>query len=397
MSESSKRKRNQFEDIQETYELVKRSTEFSLLIELPPEISIFTFGEFLMPKDLYSLSLVGNYTLVNLTNDEKVWKRLVERRERRELYLTDKSEDTWKEVFRKGEWKNFELLNSWRVHYNHGDSQNILVDLGEGLFATTGLQNIKVWELKSGKLIQKIKTHDYVLCVVKYKDLIIGSIGFDNLIKAWNFSTGECVQTFEGHTDDIISICVIGDLLAGGSMIGSINLWNIETGECVKTFQNRTCSIEHMIEIGGCLIIFSEWMETKIVKWNLEDDRYEDFPDIDSSNWRTVSRSGLDENKGYFMDNEWKIGLINFSTGETEKQWKAHEKMIEDLVLTSNNQLVSFDEKYVKVWDPFQDFECILSLTNSDNDSTSLIVMKNKIVVGTKDGLVHVFGVREVF
>jgi WD40 repeat protein len=375
-------------------------SEFSLLLSLAPEILVFLFGEFLNPKDLFSLALVGNRTLTNLTNDESVWKRLVERKEMRDFHPKDKKESTWKDYFSKIiDWRNFKHLVQWEAHSdkNTGCSIGAFVVLGEGLVASGGDDlTIKIWDLKKLQLLRTLKQKNIMNCLVEYKGLIVSfSKGW---FTYWDPTTGEPVRSFKGHSSNVDKFCVIGDLLASGEEDYSIKLWNYETGNCVKTLMGHSEAIFQLIEVEGSLLSLAmnddSYPPTEFKKWNLDDGSCEDFPEIDTSNWSVLCRSSLEKNKIYFGDFEGKIGLFNLSNGKIEKEWEAHKSEVFSLSEAKDNRLVSLDETYVKVWDPLRDFENIYS-EKSPGIALRIFCSEDKIVLPDLHGNISLIGARE--
>lgn len=389
-----------------------RSEPVGLLL-LPIDVLIIIFGDYLSHADLRNLSLSGNKMLSNLIHDERVWKKLVERREgKTELGNDDKLEKNWKEEYRKGMWEHFELLNTWKAHSYHGDI--FLGDLGEGYFVSRD-SDIKVWELSSGKCIQTFDSGRIIYCSTIYKGLIVCSF-HDNLIKIWNPKTGECVQTLSGHDYDTTSLCVIGDFIASGSEDNTIKIWNPTTGECVQTF-NRYAGITdvqwtcmnayiacNLMEMEGKLVS-AEYLYNdmeghrrygRLNLLNIDDGTYE-------KTLRVSVRCMTTLGKNMIVCGDWKGNIIicNMSLRKIERRWKAHENDILSIIVSPDGRkIMSWSvDLTMKIWDIFQDFKCITTLNNLTTnvyEARTLLLIGNKLIISNEDGTINVWGVKDL-
>jgi len=70
---------------------------------------------------------------------------------------------------------------------------------------------IKLWNLKTGKCVNSFDTEDsYINCVyemkLKQKDIIVASAGSDKCIKLWNVENGKLISRLIGHSDTVKGI-----------------------------------------------------------------------------------------------------------------------------------------------------------------------------------------------
>ncbi|MEA5572810.1 WD40 repeat domain-containing protein [Calothrix sp. UHCC 0171] len=121
-----------------------------------------------------------------------------------------------------------------------------LLAAGGGFSQPETDKTIKVWNLKTGRMIFKFTGHTQGINALTFtpdgKTLISGSS--DKTIKFWNLNNGKLVRTLRGHTHWVMSLAISPDgktlASAGGAYkIDSdtaIRLWDMQTGKLLKTF-----------------------------------------------------------------------------------------------------------------------------------------------------------------
>jgi len=94
---------------------------------------------------------------------------------------------------------------------------------------------VRVWEIKSKKLLHTFRHSDRVTCVAFHpngRQLASGSC--DNTAKVWDLETGQEVETLRGHIGYVMALAYSGDgaLLAtasGHRYAGEVQLWETAT------------------------------------------------------------------------------------------------------------------------------------------------------------------------
>lgn len=434
-SSSSKRKRTSKEE-----ETTPESE--GILLLLPPEVVMYTFGEYLNPQDLRNLSLVGNKILLDLVNAPSVWKRLVERREKKDdMREEDRLEKNWKEEFRKGMFKYFELLNTWQAHPSNVPrivDVNIF-DIGKGLFVCgSGIdKKFKVWELVSGKYLYTTVLDEYgsIYEMIIYNGLFVGSVRMSDeysLIKMWDPKTGKCVKTFNVDQNyGCSSICVFNDFIASGCGSGKIKLWDPTTGECVKVFDIRFDggSIKDLVVIDGKLVsIDTNIFSPEILRvWDVENGTCDIVGELKYP-WlplpMKVNRDIVSLNANDILINHEKQDY------DFEKMKEAHGASTQHptglcafgdtIIRTPNDRnIISWDQDgRVKVWDPFfsnekgNEYKCIKTLHKNEitfySDGTEIpiylrrdmisdvLLIGNKLIVAKVSGKIDIWGVKDL-
>lgn len=119
----------------------------------------------------------------------------------------------------------------------------------DGKYVVTGSwdNTIKMWEVKTGKLIRTFAGHQFAVFGIDFspdgKYLISSSK--DNTIKLWNVKTGGLLRTFYGHKSWVYTVRFSpdGKYFASGSWDGAVKLWDMRTEKLVTTFYGHTQGI----------------------------------------------------------------------------------------------------------------------------------------------------------
>lgn len=101
-------------------------------------------------------------------------------------------------------------------------------------------KSIRIWNVYSGELIQKIET-DNAINSISYmpnnRQIITGTRG--NIAQLWNIESSKEECRFEGHIGAITSVVVSrnGQNLLTASEDGTVRLWNVSTGKELRHFR----------------------------------------------------------------------------------------------------------------------------------------------------------------
>jgi WD40 repeat protein len=103
---------------------------------------------------------------------------------------------------------------------------------------------VKLWEVRSGKLLHTLAGHQSLVNSVAF-DLqggMLASGSDDNTVMLWDTRSSKLLRTHEGHTGkiDIVAFSPDGRLLASKSRDHTIRLWSCETGKTVAVIPEPT-------------------------------------------------------------------------------------------------------------------------------------------------------------
>lgn len=125
--------------------------------------------------------------------------------------------------------------------------------------ASAGMdQTVRVWDLETGKEVHQMKPHDVIVSDVKFSPdgKTLASASWDKTIKLWNTETWELIHTLEGHTNMIktIDFSPNGKYLASGAgnnavweTDNSVKIWNVAEGKLHCSFNNHIGMINKVI------------------------------------------------------------------------------------------------------------------------------------------------------
>ncbi len=89
---------------------------------------------------------------------------------------------------------------------------------------------IKIWDLRTGKLLRTLIGHANVITSLAYHPSknILASGSYDQTVKLWNLDTGDEIVTLRDHTDSVHSVAFspIGDRLASAGRDLGIRIWD---------------------------------------------------------------------------------------------------------------------------------------------------------------------------
>ena len=118
---------------------------------------------------------------------------------------------------------------------------------GQTLASGSRDNTIKLWDVKTGKLLQTLEGHSSSVKSVAYSPdgQTLASGSWDNTIKLWNVKTGNLLQTLEGHSSWVNSVAYSpdGQTVASGSRDSTIKLWNVKTGKLLQTLEGHSISV----------------------------------------------------------------------------------------------------------------------------------------------------------
>jgi len=127
----------------------------------------------------------------------------------------------------------FKLVVSWDVEMYtlFGLDSDTLVS-----GRTVPENGIKIWNLKTGRLIKALDQHQPSTTIMRLKDGTLAS-GAAKSIKIWDPTTWNCVKTLSGDAGVVFLLQLFDGSLASGTWSGNINIWDLKTGLCTKTLK----------------------------------------------------------------------------------------------------------------------------------------------------------------
>ncbi|HLO47898.1 MAG TPA: serine/threonine-protein kinase [Kamptonema sp.] len=214
------------------------------------------------------------------------------------------------------------LLSSWpsslfleRSFSDIGNVNAIAVSRDGQTLASGSFGTIRVWNLKTGKLlrtINQVHSKKWVrsLAIAPDNKTLVSS-GDDNNISVWNLNTGKAILTMSGHKGGVNAIAISrdGQTLASASDDKTVCLWNLKSGSRMRTL------IGHRAQINALAF---------------------------SRDGQTLA-SGSDDKT---------IRLWNFKTGKLRKVLTGHAGAVKTLAISPDGQTLASgsSDNTIRIW-----------------------------------------------
>jgi WD40 repeat protein len=152
---------------------------------------------------------------------------------------------SWDKTIKLWNVKTGNLLQTLTGHSDQVRSVAYSPD-GQTLASGSSDKTIKLWNVRTGNLLQTLTGHsDSVWLAYSPDGQTLASGSWDNTIKIWDVKTGNLLQTLTGHSDSVYSVAYSpdGQTLASGSSDKTIKLWNVRTGNLLQTLNGHSDSV----------------------------------------------------------------------------------------------------------------------------------------------------------
>ncbi|XP_077866900.1 uncharacterized protein LOC100378122 [Saccoglossus kowalevskii] len=301
-------------------------------IALLPECLALKILHNLNPRELLVVCRVSR-TWNRIASSDQLWK---EKCSQVEIEVPVTANMKWKTVYKD----NMYLKLNWELgHFKEvdvkGHTGKVLSITFDGRRMASGSKDttIKIWDAKSGNLIQTLKGHSKgVWCLRFFTRNLLISGSYDCTIKVWNLRKGSCVRTLFGHEGAVWAIVRKQNLLASASQDRTAKLWDISRCQLLHTLRGHTQAVFCIDMDDDCKIVLTGSADRSIRVWSVETGRHTRV--IWAS--QTTSIMALSYHKGYFacavgeVLSLWKLGEPAASCVRT---FQEHEKRIETLEL----------------------------------------------------------------
>jgi WD40 repeat protein len=138
-------------------------------------------------------------------------------------------------------YRHFRCINTLRFdsEREHRTTAVVITPNGEKLISSHCLDSVKIWDLKTGKLLDTLEADYSVLCITITNDgnYVIAS-GWNNTIKMWDLTTRQLIKSFEGDHDLVGLVAISPDtnkLISGE--VNNIKIWDLNIGGLLKSME----------------------------------------------------------------------------------------------------------------------------------------------------------------
>src|SRR5207244_1774995 len=148
---------------------------------------------------------------------------------------------------------------------------------GSTLAAGGGNDPVRVWNPKTGELIQQINepwVHALAFSA-SGETLLFG--GYQKVIKLWNFRLNKETGRLEGHKATVKAIAISTDagLIVSGSQDGAVILWDMNNKRKVADLVGHSDEVNALVYFvsGDANFIVSAGSDRQIIVWSTENNQ----------------------------------------------------------------------------------------------------------------------------
>ncbi|MBE9214690.1 pentapeptide repeat-containing protein [Plectonema cf. radiosum LEGE 06105] len=232
--------------------------------------------------------------------------------------------------------------------------------------------NVRIWEVKTGKLLLICQGHNNWVRFVTFSPNgdILASCGADHQIKLWNVRDGICIKTLTGHDHEIFSLAFSpkGNILASASGDRTIKIWDIYDGNCIKTLTGHTDWVRCVTFSPQGEILASSGADHKIKLWDLETGECVQTLS-EHQNWVRSIAFSPDNQTLASASGDRTIKIWNYQTGECLKTYSGHTNSVYSVAFSPGGEILvsGSGDRSVKIWD-CKTHTCIKTLHKQTNE-----------------------------
>ncbi|XP_050390383.2 F-box/WD repeat-containing protein 7 isoform X1 [Patella vulgata] len=217
---------------------VKQHRDF---IKLLPEKIALKILSYLNPKELLQARRVSK-TWRKFADNNDIWKTKCS-----EVKVEVPAVPVWKDIYRD----NMYLRFNWNSGICHtvdlkGHTENVLSVIFDKNRVVSGSldKTIKVWNIKTGDLIQTLKGHTKgIWCLNFFTKNLLVSGAFDCTIKIWNLRMGTAARTLLGHEGPIWAMVRNKNILVSASQDKTARVWDIGRCLLLQTLKGHNAAV----------------------------------------------------------------------------------------------------------------------------------------------------------
>jgi len=234
--------------------------------------------------------------------------------------------------------------------------------------------NIKIWSLKTGKLIRTIRLSKCQFCSNKidiYKNYIFNSLG--NTVKIWSLKTGKLIKTLKTKARSIDDVKVNKDYIVV-ALYNKINhyiqVWSMKTKKLLYTI-NYNDSIRTLAILDNYILSSSLNNDMKV--WSLKNGKF----------IKTLDKYGKDAMSIATQDNyivsatyNHNIEIASLKNNTLIKIKKGHKSTVSSIAIKGNYIVSGSWDNTIKIWKLKMSLKKLEKLKSIQNQLNNLL---NKI------------------
>jgi WD40 repeat protein/serine/threonine protein kinase len=231
--------------------------------------------------------------------------------------------------------------------------------------ATAGRDGtVKVWDLRSGKVIQTLRGHGAYVFSVAFRPpdgRYLASASADRTIRLWDLKTGQEVFKVAGHRGEYtgmphaVAFSPEGRHLIAGSEDGSAVIWDAADGTEVHRLSEKheIIMVCAAFSPDGRLLVTGSWGGVLRI-WDAR--TYELLHKIEGHEHRISAAVFHPEGRWLATASfDRTVKVWDAATGELLRTWRGHSGIIPGLAFSPDGRRLASiggEDKTVKIWDP---------------------------------------------
>ncbi len=243
-----------------------------------------------------------------------------------------------------------------------------------------GGQEIKIWDLSSGKCLKTFQGHNDLTLSTRFNSLgdILATGGDDSQVKLWSVETGECLKVMKGHTNRVWKVIFNSNdqVLASCSSDETIRIWDVASGRCLSIFKEHLRHI-YSLAFSPRNDILASGGDDRIVRiWDVKNQRcIASF----SGHSKPISALSFSFRDGVLASgsDDSTIRIWNIRTGQCLQILSGHTNSVHALAFNPRNGILasgSFDG-CVRFWN-VKTGECLFNLTDRPYEGMTITGVK---------------------
>lgn len=267
-------------------------------------------------------------------------------------------------VVRVWELKTGRLLTMLK---GHADAVNVVTFSSDGRILASGSDDgtIRFWDLDTWTTQRILRPRSSVRRLsFTSKNELLASVSFDNDIHLWNCQTGKLERTLQAATRvSDLEFAPSGKLLAASRTDGYVSIWRSDNGNLTTSLEGRCCGVNSLaFSMDGKNIAISS-DDGEILFWDIGTSRFlpqllEHPPSIScvafSPNDRILASGGRD---GI-------VRLWDLKSGQLLRMFEGHSREISRFVFSTRGEFLATasEDKSINLWgigadEPIHSFE----------------------------------------
>lgn len=104
-------------------------------------------------------------------------------------------------------------------------------------------QNLKMWDIKTGRLLHKLEGHTGSVLCLQFDQRFLISGSSDGSLIVWDIHTGKKIKTLLGHGESVLNVKFIDNTVVSCSKDRTVRTWDLEKGAPLLTFRGHRAAV----------------------------------------------------------------------------------------------------------------------------------------------------------